>query len=60
MTYEESPVSILDRREKVLKTRVIPLVRVRWGTRSEADSTWEREDEMRQKFPDLFVAPVPS
>ena len=60
MTYEESPVSILDRREKFLKTRVIPFVRVRWGTRSEADSTWEREDEMHQKFPELFVAPVPS
>ena len=60
MTYEESPVSILDRCEKVLKTRVIPLVRVRWGSRAEADSTWEREDEMRQRFPDLFVAPVTS
>ena len=54
MTYEVQPVQILDHREKVLKNRTIPLVLVSWGSQS-GGSTWEREDEIRQKYPQLFT-----
>ena len=30
LTYEEKPVQILDREEKVLRNKVIPLVKVLW------------------------------
>jgi len=57
LTYEVQPVEILDRKEKVLKNRVICLVRVAWDPNSLGDSTWELEEEIREKFPFLFPNP---
>ena len=54
LTYIEHPVEILDRKEQVLRTKVIPLVRVLWRNHSVEESTWEREDEMREQYPFLF------
>jgi len=53
-TFDAQPVSILDRREKVLKNKVIKLVRVCWNPYSPGESTWEREEEIREKYPHLF------
>jgi hypothetical protein len=54
MSFEAQPVTILDRREKVLKNKTIKLVRVGWNPQSPGESTWELEDEIREKFPHLF------
>ena len=54
LTYAVQPVAILDRREKVLKNKVISLVRVAWDPNSPGDSTWELEEEVREKYPYLF------
>jgi ''chromo'' (CHRromatin Organisation MOdifier) domain. len=54
-TYEERPFCILDRRDQILRSKVIPLVRVQWGHHSETESTWERESEIREKYPELFI-----
>ncbi|KAL5578470.1 hypothetical protein UlMin_020169 [Ulmus minor] len=54
LTYEEKPVQILDRKEKELRNKKIALVRVLWRNHSVGESTWEREDEMRAKYPELF------
>ena len=54
MTYEEKPVQILDRKEKELRKRKIPLVKVLWRNHATEEATWEREDEMRRKHPELF------
>lgn len=54
LSYQEQPVEILDRKEKTTRTSVIPLVRVAWRHHSPGESTWEREDELREKFPHLF------
>ena len=32
MSYREQPIEILDRKEQVLRKRVIPLVKVHWAT----------------------------
>lgn len=53
-SYQEQPVGILDRREKVMRSKTIPLVRVAWKHNSPGESTWEREDEMRERYPHLF------
>ena len=55
LTYEEKPVRILDRKEQVLRNRVIPLVKVLWRNHAVEEATWEREDEMRAKYSFLFV-----
>ncbi|GJW53407.1 hypothetical protein Tco_0097492 [Tanacetum coccineum] len=44
---------------KKLKRRRIPLVKVRWNSRQGAEYTWEREDQFRKKYPNLFSEPVP-
>ncbi|KAL5547118.1 hypothetical protein UlMin_006805 [Ulmus minor] len=54
LTYEEKPVQILDRKEKTLRNKVIPLVKVLWRNHKIEEATWEREDEMREKYPSLF------
>lgn len=53
-TFEEQPVEILDSREQVLRGKVIPLVRVLWRHRDFEEETWERESNMRARFPELF------
>ena len=54
MSFEARPISILDRRKKVLKNKTIRLVRVGWNPQSPGESTWELEDVMREKHPHLF------
>ena len=54
LTYEERPVQILDRKEKELRNKKIPLVKVLWRNFAVEEVTWEREDEMRIKYPQLF------
>ena len=51
MTYVEEPRAILDRKERVLRNKRIPLVKVQWSRHSPQEATWEREEDMRAKFP---------
>ncbi|XP_062085298.1 uncharacterized protein LOC133791384 [Humulus lupulus] len=54
LTYEEKPIQILDRNNKVLRIKEIPLVKVLWRSQTIEEATWEREDEMNAKYPDLL------
>ena len=54
LTYEEEPIEILDRRAQVLRTKVIPLVKVLWRNHAIEEATWEHEDQMRSQYPHLF------
>jgi len=54
LSYKAQPIRIIDKKEKVLKNKTIPLVLVSWDPNSPGDSTREREDEIRTKYPHLF------
>lgn len=54
LTYEEQPVEILDRRNQVLRTKIIPLVKVLWRNHAVEEATWEPEEQMRIRYPHLF------
>ncbi|KAL5559110.1 hypothetical protein UlMin_035321 [Ulmus minor] len=54
LSYEEQPVQILDKKEKTLRNKVIPLVKVLWRNHKVEEATWEREDDMRKRYPHLF------
>ncbi|KAL9993804.1 putative nucleotidyltransferase, Ribonuclease H [Helianthus debilis subsp. tardiflorus] len=54
LQFVEEPVEITDRDVKVLKHKRIPLVRVRWNSQRGPEYTWEREDQMKEKYPQLF------
>nr|CAD1839633.1 unnamed protein product [Ananas comosus var. bracteatus] len=58
LSYEEQPIRILDRREKVLRKRTVQLVRVLWRHHAENEATWEPEEEIRSKYPQLFLDSV--
>ncbi|KAL6180498.1 hypothetical protein ACLB2K_047161 [Fragaria x ananassa] len=54
LSYEEEPVQILDRKEQVLRSKSIQLVKVLWRTHQVEEATWEPEEQMRQQYPYLF------
>jgi hypothetical protein len=54
VTYEEEPIEIQDRSEKKIRNKTIKLVRVLWKNRGARETTWEREETMKMKYPHLF------
>ncbi|GJW12273.1 putative reverse transcriptase domain-containing protein [Tanacetum coccineum] len=56
LNFIEEPVEIMDREVKRLKQSRIPIVKVRWNSRRGPEFTWEREDQMKKKYPHLFVS----
>jgi hypothetical protein len=54
LTYEEYPVKILETAERVTRSRTIKMCRVQWNRYSEDESTWEREEDLRKSYPQLF------
>ncbi|GJT39781.1 putative reverse transcriptase domain-containing protein [Tanacetum coccineum] len=60
LRFVEEPIKIVERDVKKLKRRRIPLVKVCWNSRQGAEYTWEREDQFRKKYPNLFSEPVSS
>ena len=55
MTYEEVPIQILDRKDQVLRNKTISLVKVLWKNHIVEEASWEREDEMKSNYLELFV-----
>ncbi|GJS23577.1 putative reverse transcriptase domain-containing protein [Tanacetum coccineum] len=55
LCFVEEPVEIIDREIKSLKRSKISLVKVRWNSKRGPEFTWEREDYMKSKYPQLFV-----
>ena len=54
LSYEVRPIKIMDRQEKRLRSKVIPLVKIWWENQLGNEATWEKEADMRQKYPHLF------
>ena len=54
-SFEVKPVRVVDRSEKVLRGKSIPLVRILWSQHGIQEETWELETEMRFKYPELFT-----
>ncbi|XP_049360029.1 uncharacterized protein LOC125824681 [Solanum verrucosum] len=56
LTFEEEPIAILDRQVRKLRTKDIVSVKVQWRHRSDREATWESEDDMWVRYPELFEA----
>ncbi|GJX49820.1 putative reverse transcriptase domain-containing protein [Tanacetum coccineum] len=54
--FIDEPVEIMDREVKSLKRSKIPIVKVCWNSKLGPEFTWEREDHMKARYPQLFVA----
>ncbi|GKB13335.1 putative reverse transcriptase domain-containing protein [Tanacetum coccineum] len=55
LRFIEEPVEIMDREIKSLKRCRISLVKVRWNSKRGPEFTWECQDYMKSKYPQLFV-----
>ncbi|KAA0038428.1 Chromo domain-containing protein [Cucumis melo var. makuwa] len=55
LSYREEAVQILDRKEQVLRNKMIRLVKVLWIHHGIEEATWESEDQMRRSYPTLFI-----
>ncbi|XP_075515465.1 uncharacterized protein LOC142550112 [Primulina tabacum] len=53
-SHEKMPVRILDRKVKVLRNKEIGLVKVLWRNQVIEEATWEPEEEMKHRYPNLF------
>jgi hypothetical protein len=54
LTYEEKPIRILDYKERRLRNKVVPLVKVLWRCNKFEEETWKTEASMREKHAFLF------
>ncbi|GJW88951.1 putative reverse transcriptase domain-containing protein [Tanacetum coccineum] len=54
LNFVEETVEILEREFKKLKRSRIAIVKVRWNLKRDHEFTWEREDQMKLKYPRLF------
>ncbi|GKB20404.1 putative reverse transcriptase domain-containing protein [Tanacetum coccineum] len=52
----EEPVEIVDKEVKRLKQSRIPIVKVHWNSQRGPEFTWEREDQIKKKYPHLFTS----
>ncbi|GJW19442.1 hypothetical protein Tco_0026878 [Tanacetum coccineum] len=57
LNFIEEPVEIMDREVKRLNQSRIPIMKVRWNSRRGPEFTWEREDQMKKKYPYIFINP---
>nr|GEX90262.1 reverse transcriptase domain-containing protein [Tanacetum cinerariifolium] len=60
LQFVKEPVKIMDREIKHLKRSRIPIIKVRWNSKQGPEFTWEREDQLKQKYPHLFTKTMPS
>ncbi|GKB44109.1 putative reverse transcriptase domain-containing protein [Tanacetum coccineum] len=56
LTSQEEPMTILGRKSRQLRNKVITLVKVEWKHRKGTSIRWEPEEKMRIRYPRLFQA----
>ncbi len=54
LQYLERPIKIIDTAVKSTRRSQIRYYRVQWSNHTEAEATWEREDDLLKEFPYLF------
>ena len=55
--FVEEPMEIMDRKVKRTKQSHIPIVKASWNAKRGPEFTWEREDQMKQKYPQIYQNP---
>jgi hypothetical protein len=53
-TYQEYPMKILDTSEKVTQNNRYKMCKVQWSNHTKDETTWEKEDQPKAEFSDIF------
>jgi hypothetical protein len=56
LTYIEKPTQILETADRVTLGSTIRMCKVKWGHHSKEEATWEREDDLKAKYLELFAS----
>ncbi|XP_070010667.1 uncharacterized protein [Nicotiana sylvestris] len=56
LSYEEFLVSIIEWQVRKLRNKEIASIKVLWQSQQVKEATWEAEEEMRKKYPQLYRA----
>jgi hypothetical protein len=56
LTYIEKPMQIIETTDRVTRRKTIRMCKVRWGHHPKEEATWEREDDLMAKYPELFAS----
>jgi hypothetical protein len=54
LTYQQYPVKILDTSEKVTRNNRYKMCKVQWSNLMEEEAIWEKEDQLKSEFSDIF------
>ncbi|GJX63947.1 putative reverse transcriptase domain-containing protein [Tanacetum coccineum] len=60
LNFVEETIEIMDQEVKQLRHSRIPIVKVRWNSKRGPEFTWEREDQIRAKYPHIFPNITPA
>ncbi|GJV35169.1 putative reverse transcriptase domain-containing protein [Tanacetum coccineum] len=60
LNFVEEPIDIMDCEVKQLRQSRIPIVKVRWNSKRGPEFMWEREDQIRAKYPHQFSNITPA
>ena len=54
LVYEEKPMAVIDRKERVTHNCVVKFYKVLWSNHGEEDATWEIEDYLKEVYKTFF------
>jgi hypothetical protein len=60
LSYQEYPAKILEMSKRVTQNKMIWMCKVQLSHHTEDEATWEREEELKAKFPSFFSDPSKS
>ena len=54
LVYPEHPIKIVDHKTRVTRNKISHFYKVQWSNHSEREATWEMEEFLRSKYPELL------
>jgi hypothetical protein len=60
LSYQQYPIKILETSERVTQNKKVKMCKVQWSHHTEEEATWEREEELKAKFPTFLCDPSES
>jgi hypothetical protein len=60
LSYQEYPVKISETSERVTQNKKIRMCKMQSSHHTEEEATWERQEELKAKFPSFFFDPTES
>nr|GFB10719.1 hypothetical protein [Tanacetum cinerariifolium] len=51
LSYEEEPEAIIDRQDRIMRKKTIPIVKIFWRNHLEREANWETGESIRTSYP---------